>query len=94
MNAYGGIVNIDDVPAPFENSRRLITAADAGGADDKQRADRAHSAVQPGKGSPKNAKGEFLYEPVWKYLFTHPVAEVGAESPKDPDCEQDHPLGK
>jgi len=94
MNAYGGIVNVDDVPAPFENSRRLITAADAGGADDKQRADRAHSAVQPGKGSPKNAKGEFLYEPVWKYLFTHPVAEVGAESPKDPDCEQDHPLGK
>ena len=89
MNAYGPIINVDDMPAPFGNSRRLITAADVGGD-----ANKAHSAVQPGKGSPKNSKGEFLYEPVWKYLFTHPVAKVGEASPTDSSCEQEHPLGK
>ena len=89
MNAYGGIINVDDTPPPFGNSRRLITAADVGG-----NADKAHSAVQPGSASPRNAKGEFLYEPVWKYLFTHPIATVGEASPTDPDCQQDHPLGK
>ena len=75
MNAYGGIVNVDDTPPPFGNSRRLISAADVGG-----NADKAHSAVQPGSASPRNAKGDFLYEPVWKYLFTHPVATVGEAS--------------
>ena len=89
MNAYGGIINVDDTPPPFGNSRRLITAADVGG-----NADKAHSAVQPGSASPRNATGDFLYEPVWKYLFTHPVATVGEASPTDPDCQQDHPLGK
>jgi hypothetical protein len=89
MNAFGRIVNVDETPAPFGNSRRLVSAADVGG-----NADKAHGAVQPGKSSPQNAQGEFLYEPVWKYLFTHPVDAVGEAAPPDPDCQQEHPLGK
>jgi len=27
-----------------------------------------------------------LYEPVWEYLFTHPVDAVGAPAALDPDC--------
>jgi hypothetical protein len=27
-----------------------------------------------------------LHEPVWRYLFLHPVEEVGAPSPLDPEC--------
>lgn len=89
MHEYGRIVDVDAVPPPFGNSRRLVSAADVGG-----NADKAHSAVQPGGASPKNPQGEFLYEPVWKYLFTHPTTAVGEPAPKDPDCRQDHPLGK
>jgi len=27
-----------------------------------------------------------LYEPVWEYLFTHPVDAVGEPVPPDPGC--------
>jgi len=89
MNRYGPIVDVDTTPAPFGNSRRLVSAADVGG-----NADKAHGAVQPGGSSPKGPDGKLLYEEVWKYLFTHPVDEVGEPAPADPDCRQDHPLGK
>jgi hypothetical protein len=88
MNDSGPIVNVDDTPSPYGNSRRLISAVDVGG-DEKK----AHSAVQPGKSSPLGPDGQPLYEPVWRYLFTHPLDEVGAPVPRDPDCRQDHPLG-
>jgi len=60
------------------------------GGDEKK----AHSAVQPGKSSPQGGDGAMLYEPVWRYLFTHDVDQVGTASPKDPGCQQDHPLGR
>jgi lysophospholipase L1-like esterase len=88
MNRYGPIVDVDTTPAPFGNSRRLVSAADVGG-----NADKAHGAVQPGGSSPKGPDGKLLYEDVWKYLYTHPVDEVGKPVPADPDCRQDHPLG-
>lgn len=89
MNEYGPIVNVDDAAPPYDNSRRLVSAVDVGG-DEKK----AHSAVQPGKSSPQTGDGAMLYEPVWRYLFTHDVGEVGTASPKDPGCQQDHPLGR
>jgi len=89
LHECGPIVNVDDTPAPYGNSRRLVSAADVGG-DEK----RAHSAVQPGKSSPAGPDGKPLYEPVWRYLFTHPVEKVGEPAPKDPGCQQEHPLGK
>jgi len=89
MNEFGPIVNVDDASPPYGNSRRLVSALDVGGNEK-----RAHSAVQPGKGSPAGPDGKPAYEPAWRYLFTHPVDEVGEPAPKDPDCLQEHPLGK
>lgn len=81
LHEFGPIVNVDSASPPYENTRRLITAADVGGD-----ANRAHSSVAPGGASPKDASGAFLFEPVWKYLYTHPVRAVGKPVPLDPDC--------
>ncbi len=84
LHQFGAIVNVDDAKPPFENSRRLITEWDV-----KNDAKRAHSAVQPGGSSPKDAKGNFVYESVWRYLFTHPVERVGEAVPLDAGCLKD-----
>ena len=81
-------MNVDDTSPPYANTRRLVSAADVGG-----NVNRAHSAVQPGKSSPTDAGGQPLYEPVWEYLFTHPVDEIGTPATRDPECLQEHPLG-
>lgn len=81
---FGPIVNVDKTSPPYGNSRRLITDGDVKG-DDK----RAHSSVTPGGASVKNADGSFAHEAVWKYLYTHPVEEVGQPVPADADCEMD-----
>jgi len=86
LERFGPIVVVDGAAPPFGNTRRLVSAADVGG-DEK----RAHSAVQPGKGSPRGADGRWLYDPVWEYLFTHPVEQVGEPVPRDPDCRHDIP---
>lgn len=64
----GEIVDVDTIPPPYNNSRCLTSAADV-----NNDAGRAHSAVQPGKASPKDPNGNYLYEPVWDYLFNHPI---------------------
>lgn len=84
LHAFGPIVSIDDARPPYGNTRRLISDADVGG-DDK----RAHSSVTPGRASPKNEADEFLYEPVWRYLYTHPVDQVGDAVPMDDGCLKD-----
>jgi hypothetical protein len=84
LHRFGPIVNVDQTAAPFGNSRRLITDADV-----KGDAKRAHSAVTPGKSSVKNATGEYAHEAVWRYLFTHPVEQVGAATPADESCRKD-----
>lgn len=85
LNKFGPIVNVDQTPAPYLNSRSLISAADV-----NNDAKRAHSSVAPGRSSPKNKSGEYLYEPVWKYLYTHPVDSVGEATPEDPNCRRVH----
>lgn len=84
LNEFGPIVNVDETPPPYLNTRRLITAADV-----KHDANRAHSSVVPGGAAVKDASGKFIHEPVWRYLFTHPVEEVGEPTPPDPDCRKD-----
>jgi len=37
--------------------------------------------------------GSFRYEPVRRYLFTHPVTEVGKPAAPAADCRMDHPDG-
>lgn len=81
---FGPIVNVDEVKPPYQNSRRLTTAADV-----KGDANRAHSSVVPGGGSVKDAEGRFVHEDVWRYLYTHPVDLTGAATPPDADCELD-----
>jgi hypothetical protein len=83
LQQFGPIVNVDREKAPYGKTRRLITDADVKG-DDK----RAHSSVVPGGASPKDSEGKFLHEDVWRYLFTQPVEEVGADTPADESCKK------
>lgn len=81
MAAFGPIVDVDNSKPPYGNTRRLISAFDVQGNSKK-----AHGAVQPGKRSPMAPDGSMRYEPVWKYLFTHPIDQVGAPTSLDPAC--------
>ena len=81
MNDFGPMVNVDEVAAPYGNTRRLITTADVG-----NNPGRAHTTVVPGGSSVKNPAGGLIHEPVWRYLFTHPVDQTGAAVPPDADC--------
>lgn len=85
LHQFGPIVNVDGERPPYQHSRRLISAADV-----QNDAKRAHSAVTPGGASPKDKNGKLLYEPVWKYLYTHPVDAVGTPTEEDPNCQRVH----
>ncbi|MEW6302517.1 MAG: hypothetical protein AB1705_03545 [Verrucomicrobiota bacterium] len=84
LHQYGAIVNVDKAAPPYGNTRRLITDADV-----KKDANRAHSSVVPGGAAVKDASGKFIHEAVWRYLFTHPVEQVGQAVPADPNCRKD-----
>ncbi len=85
LNDFGPIVKVGEAKPPYGNTRRLITDAPV------KDANAAHGSVTPGKNSPKNADGTYQFEDVWKYLFTHPVEEVGTPVPADPKCLHDLP---
>lgn len=68
LETFGPVINVDEADPPYNNSRQLISKADVG--DNPKR---AHSASTPGTSSPKNEDGNYLYEDVWEYLFTHPI---------------------
>jgi hypothetical protein len=84
LHQFGPIVNVDRAAPPYGNTRRLITAADV-----KNDAGRAHGSVVPGGAAPKDASGKFMHEDVWRYLFTHPVDQIGQPVPSDPACRKD-----
>jgi hypothetical protein len=81
LHQFGAIINVDEAAPPYANSRRLISSADVG-----KNPDRAHSASTPGKNSPKSKDGKLLYESAWKYLYTHPVDQVGKSVPPEKRC--------
>ncbi len=85
LHQYGEIVNIDQASPPYQNTRRLISAADVGGD-----AKKAHSVVTPSKGALVDKDGELLYRDVWRYLYTHPTDQVGIAMEEDTDCLRDH----
>jgi hypothetical protein len=90
LHQFGPIINVDKVSPPYGNSRRLITDADVGG-----NANRAHSSVTPGKAAAKAKTGKgYLHEDVWRYLFTHPVDQVGDPSATDDGCTKVHSQAK
>lgn len=84
LHQFGPIVNVDSATPPYGNTRRLITDANV-----RNDTKRAHSSVVPGGAAVKNDNGEFIHEAVWKYLFTHPVDQVGPALPPDPNCRRD-----
>jgi len=84
MHEFGPIVNVEKAEPPFQNTRRLITDFDV-----KGDAKKAHSSVQPGGNAKKNADGTLGHEAVWRYLYTHPVDEIGEPTPLDPDCDKE-----
>jgi len=81
MHAHGPVVDVDKAAPPYGDTRRLITTADIGGSPD-----RAHTCVIPDGSAVKSADGTLVHEPVWRYLFTHPVEQSGAAVPPDADC--------
>ncbi len=83
LTEFGPIVNVDQSQPPFENTRRLVTAADV-----NQDVNRAHSCVIPVKGSVKDSAGDYVHEAAWRYLFTHPVDQIGTPTPADPECRK------
>ena len=84
LGQFGPIVNVDKIAAPFGNTRRLITEADVKN-DDK----RAHSSSVPGGAAVKDSAGKYVHEAVWRYVFTHPVDDVGQPTPPNPECRKD-----
>jgi len=84
LHKHGPIVEVEASAPPFGNTRRLTTAFDV-----NKDAKRAHSGVVPGKAASKDASGKYLHEPVWNYLFNHPVEKTGPAVPMDEDCMKD-----
>ena len=82
LNQFGPIVDVDTSAPPYENSRRLTSSADVGNPKN------AHGASNPNKRSPTDANGNYLYEAVWKYLYTHPVNSTGKPVPHEARCRQ------
>ena len=84
LQDFGPLVNVEESPFPYGNSRRLITDADV-----RNDPKRAHSGVVPGPAAPKGKDGKYLHEEVWRYLFTHPVESTGQPAPPDPKVRMD-----
>ncbi|MBA4150876.1 MAG: hypothetical protein H0X66_22425 [Verrucomicrobia bacterium] len=84
LQDFGPVVNVDKIPAPHGNSRRLITDVDV-----KNDAQSAHNCVVPGGTAVKGADGKFVHEGVWRYLFTHPVELTGKAVPPEADCSME-----
>lgn len=81
LQKFGPIVDVGKSSPPYANTRRLITESDV-----KRDHQRAHSSTIPGGAAVRNAGGKFIHENVWRYLFLHPVDEVGKPVPADPHC--------
>ena len=92
LHSFGEIINVDQwnrkhlnyVTPIFNNTRRLLTDFDV-----KGDAKRAHGAVLPGKRAFKLG-AVYQHENVWRYLFTHPVDEIGKPTKTDPSCLKQH----
>jgi len=84
LHNYGPLINVDEAKPPYSNTRRLISTANVG-----NNPGRAHSASTPGSPSPKGKDGKYLYEDVWKYIYTHPVKETGKPVKPEESCRSD-----
>ncbi|MBU6303561.1 MAG: hypothetical protein KGS60_18590 [Verrucomicrobia bacterium] len=81
MHNHGPVVSIDAARPPYGNTRRLISNSDV-----QNNSKRAHTIVVPGG---KDAVGQWVYDEVFRYLFTHAVDQSAPPVPVDADCEMD-----
>jgi hypothetical protein len=81
MHNHGPIVDVDTAKPPYGSSRRLITNIDV-----KNNSGRAHTIVVPGG---KDVMGQWGYDEVLRYLFTHPVDQSGPAVAMAADCEME-----
>jgi len=81
MHNHGPVVDVDTAEPPYGNSRRLITNIDV-----KNNSGRAHTVVVPGG---KDVMGQWGYDAVFRYLFTHPLDQSGPAVPVAADCEME-----
>jgi hypothetical protein len=81
MHDHGPLVNVDNAKPPYGNTRRLVTNIDV-----KNNSGRAHTIVVPGG---KDVIGQWGYDEVLRYLFTHPVEQSGPSVPMAADCVMD-----
>ena len=81
MNRFGPIIDVGESSPPYSHTRRLISNANVEGD-----ARKAHSAVTPGRASPRDTQGNYLYEPVWRYLYTSPIERFGDAVAAEVDC--------
>lgn len=82
LNKLGPIVDVDKSEPPYANTRCLVTFMEA------KTKKILHNAVAPSDSAFKNSKGQYIHDPVWRYMLTHPVDAVGAAVPLDPDCQK------
>ncbi|MDG1976414.1 MAG: hypothetical protein P8I39_07740, partial [Akkermansiaceae bacterium] len=86
LHKFGPIIDVDENKPPYANTRRLITNFDV-----KNDANRAHSSVTPGSRSFRDQDGNLRHDPVWEYLYTHPVEEIGQSVPSTKALEKIKP---
>ena len=84
LHQFGPVVDVDRVPPPYGNSRRLVTSCEV-----KSDARRAHGCVTPGGSAVKDAAGLYVHEAVWRYLFNSPVERVGQPVPPEQAAAKD-----
>lgn len=82
LHAHGPIVDVDRVPPPYGNTRRLVTSVSGKGKM------AIHNGVAPNDFAHKDADGKYLHEAVWRYLFVHPVDRTGEATDLDPTCQK------
>jgi hypothetical protein len=76
LHKFGPVIIVDENKPPYANTRRLVTNFDV-----KNDSNRAHSSVTPGSRSFRGDDGNLMHAPVWKYLYTHPVENIGQSVP-------------
>jgi hypothetical protein len=76
LHKFGPIIDVEKYKPPYSNTRRLVTNFNV-----ENDANRAHSSVTPGNRSFKDKDGKLIHDPVWEYLYTHPVGNIGQATP-------------
>lgn len=66
LEAHGSLHTVDGSNPPYANSRTLISSADVGGDVNV-----AHTTVVPGRTAIKDENGRYIFEDVWRYMYTH-----------------------